>query len=59
VLAGGAAVIAVLVLGRRGRRRDEVELYFEDGSTVTVAAASPDGERLLPLARDIIHAARA
>jgi hypothetical protein len=35
-----------------------IDLYFDDGSFVTFAAGSPEGERLLPLAREVAAAAR-
>ena len=42
---------------RRGRRRRErVDLYFEDGSMVSLADGSPRRRPLLPLARRIIAA---
>lgn len=49
--------LAVLVGGplylrrRREAARERVHLYFDDGSTVTLADDSPDAGRLLELAR--------
>ncbi len=37
---------------------DQIEVYFDDGSFVTFAAGSPEAERLLPLARRVLVAAR-
>jgi hypothetical protein len=37
----GSAAGAVLLRRRAGRRRDRVELYFDDGSLVTFAQGSP------------------
>jgi len=60
-LAVGAAVgsaAGAILLRRRARSRDRVELYFDDGSLVTVGKGAPDAERLLSLARDLLAAAR-
>jgi hypothetical protein len=48
------------VLYRRstGRRRDRVDVYFDDGSMVSFVEGSPEAEKLLPVARDILSAAR-
>jgi hypothetical protein len=54
----GSAAGAVL-LRRRARSRDRVELYFEDGSLVTLAQGAPEAERLLFHARELLSAARA
>lgn len=53
-LAGGA------VLYRRGARgrRDRVDLYFDDGSMISVGDGSAGGERLLSIARRILATAR-
>ena len=53
---------AVAALFRRfgsARRRERVDLYFEDGSMVSLANGSPDSAHLLGLARDAIRSARA
>jgi hypothetical protein len=38
--------------------REHVDVYFADGSMVSLAPGSADGDRLLPLARRAIGAAR-
>jgi hypothetical protein len=45
---------------RRGleRRRERVDLYFADGSMLSLSDGSADGARLLPLARDVLRSAR-
>jgi hypothetical protein len=58
VLAGSVAG-AVAYRRRSGARRERVDLYFEDGSIVSLAGGSPVGDQLLPLARDVLRAARA
>jgi hypothetical protein len=48
------------VLYRRiaGVRRDRVDLYFEDGSMLSLDDGSGAFERLLPLAHETLRAAR-
>jgi hypothetical protein len=50
---------AVAYRRRFGGRKERVDLYYEDGSMVSLADKSPDGEQLLPLAREVLRAARA
>jgi hypothetical protein len=58
VLAAGSAAGALLLGRRAARRRERAELYFGDGSLVTVSAGSPEAERLLAPARDLLTASR-
>ena len=58
LLAAGSLVGTVLYRRRAARRRERVDLYFEDGSMVSLTEGSLDAERLLPLARDVLSAAR-
>jgi hypothetical protein len=58
VLAAGSLAGAVAYRRRFGGRRERVDLYYEDGAMVSLEGGSPDGERLLPLARDVLRAAR-
>jgi hypothetical protein len=58
-LAAGSAVGAVLYRRRAARRRERVELYFGDGSMVSLAEGSPGAERLLAHARELLSVARA
>jgi hypothetical protein len=39
-------------------RRDRVDLYFDDGSMLSLENGSDGLERLLPLARETLRAAR-
>ena len=60
-LAVGAAVgsaAGAIFLRRRARSGDRVELYFDDGSFVTVGKGDPDAARLLSPARELLVAAR-
>jgi hypothetical protein len=56
----GTGVFAGSVLYRRstGRRRERVDVYFNDGSMVTFVDGSPEEEKLLGIARDALGAAR-
>ena len=56
-VAGGMLAGAAFVR-RRGAQRERVDLYYEDGSMVSLSNGSPDAERLLPLAREILRSAR-
>lgn len=54
---GGALAGAALVR-RQAAHRERVDLYFQDGSMMSLTDGSPGAERLLPLARDMIARAR-
>jgi hypothetical protein len=56
-LATGAA--AGIAFARRGasRRRERVDLYYADGSMVSLADGTPEGERLLALGRNALRTA--
>lgn len=45
------------LLRRRAAPRERVDLYFEDGSMVSLAEGSPDAARLIPIARDVLRRA--
>jgi hypothetical protein len=47
----------VILRRRRGRHARRADLYFDDGSMLSVAAGSPEGERLLPLAYEALAVA--
>jgi hypothetical protein len=52
----GSGVFAGSVLYRRstGRRRDRVDVYFDDGSMVSLVEGSPEAEKLLRVARAVL-----
>ncbi len=52
MLAGGAFI------RRRTTARERVDLYYEDGSMVSLTDGAADAGRLLSLARDVLRAAR-
>jgi hypothetical protein len=41
-----------------GPSREQVEVYFDDGSFVTFGGGSAEAARLLPLAQQVLTAAR-
>jgi hypothetical protein len=59
LLGAGTVMGTVLVRRRAARRRERVDLYFDDGSMVSFAESSPESARLLPVARRLVAAARA
>ena len=56
--AAGSAAGAVFLRRRASRRRERAELYFADGSLVTLTQGSPEPDQLLARARDVLAAAR-
>jgi len=60
LLGFGTGVFAGSVLYRRStsRRRDRVDVYFDDGSMMSFVEGSPEAETLLPVAQDVLSAAR-
>jgi hypothetical protein len=60
VLGFGTGLAAGSVIYRRttGRRRDRVDVYFDDGSMVSFVEGSAEADALLPVARDVLGAAR-
>jgi hypothetical protein len=56
-VAGGMLAGAAFIR-RRTVRRERVDLYYDDGSMISLSNGSPDAERLLPLAREILRKSR-
>jgi hypothetical protein len=54
----GGMLAGAAFIRRRGVQRERVDLYYEDGSMVSLSNGSPDAETLLPLAREIIRKTR-
>jgi hypothetical protein len=52
----GAGAVAGVVFGRRllGGSDEHVDLYYEDGSMITLEGDSHDAQHLLPVARDLL-----
>ena len=60
LLGFATGIFAGSVLFRRSfaRQRDRVDVYFDDGSMVSFAEGSSEAESLLPVARNVLAAAR-
>ena len=58
MLAAGSLAGSVLYRRRAARRLERVDLYADDGSMASIAAGSPEAERLLTLARELVVLAR-
>jgi hypothetical protein len=60
VLGFGTGIFAGSVVLRRkfGRRRDRVEVYFDDGAMISYVDGAPEALTLLDAARDALRAAR-
>jgi hypothetical protein len=61
VLLAGLATgmfIGLAFVRRSSARRERVDLYYADGSMVSLGDGSPDAERLLGLGRDALRASR-
>jgi hypothetical protein len=56
-LALAASLAGAVLFRRRSRRRDRVDVYFDDGSMVSAGDGSPEASTMLPLARRILAAA--
>ena len=54
MLAAGSLAGSVLYRRRAARRLERVDLYADDGSMASLAGGSPDAERLLTLARELM-----
>jgi hypothetical protein len=54
----GSAAGAVLLRRRTARRRERIELYFDDGSLVALTQGTNEAEPLLVHARELLAAAR-
>ncbi|MBA2616341.1 MAG: hypothetical protein H0U90_11315 [Actinobacteria bacterium] len=56
LLAGAAG--AAIWRRAAGSPREQVQLLFDDGSSIALDAGREEADRLLPLARDVLSAAR-
>ena len=54
----GGMVAGAALIRRQTAHRERADLYFEDGSMLSLTNGSPGAERLLPLARRIIGETR-
>jgi hypothetical protein len=51
-------LIGAAFVRRRTANAERADLYFEDGSMLSLSNGSPGADRLIPLARQIIGQAR-
>lgn len=58
LLAAGSLAGTILYRRRAARRRERVDLYYEDGSMVSLTEGSPEAATVLPLARQVLTTAR-
>jgi len=58
LLGAGSLAGSLLLRRRAARRRERVDLYFEDGSMVSLTDGAPEASAVLPLARRILETAR-
>jgi hypothetical protein len=54
----GLAAGSVVYRRTVARRRERVDVYFDDGSMITYDDGSPEAGTLLPIAHDALAAAR-
>jgi hypothetical protein len=57
-LVAGSLAGAVAFRRRSARRRERVDVYFEDGSMISLADGSPEASTVLPLARRALETVR-
>jgi hypothetical protein len=58
VLAAGSLAGTIFYRRHVARRRERVDVYFEDGSMISLTEDSPEAATVLPLARRILETAR-
>jgi hypothetical protein len=57
-LALAGSVAGAVVFRRRARRREHLDVYFDDGSMVSLSDGSPEASTVLPLARRLLETAK-
>ncbi len=58
LLAAGSLAGTVLYRRRAARKRERVDLYYEDGSMRSLTEGAAEAATVLPLARRVLDAAR-
>ena len=58
LLTVGSLAGTIFYRRRSARSRERVDVYYEDGSMVSLAEGSPEAATVLPLARRILDTAR-
>jgi hypothetical protein len=54
----GGMVAGAAFIRRQAAQRERVDLYYADGSMLSLTNGAPGADRLLPLAREILRTAR-
>ena len=54
----GGMLAGAAFIRRQTVNRERADLYYEDGSMLSLTNGSPGAERLLPLAREILRQTR-
>jgi hypothetical protein len=54
----GGLLAGAAFVRRHAAQRDRADLYFEDGSMLSLTNGSPGADRLLPAAREILRQAQ-
>jgi hypothetical protein len=57
-LVAGSLAGVVALRRRSARRRDRIDVYFGDGSMVSLADGEPEASTVLPLARRVLETTR-
>ena len=54
----GGLLVGAAFIRRQTAQRDRADLYYEDGSMLSLSNGSPGAERLLPLAHEVLRKSR-
>ena len=54
----GGMLAGAAFIRRQSAQRERADLYYEDGSMLSLTNGSPGAERLLPLAREVLRKSR-
>jgi hypothetical protein len=54
----GGMLAGAAFIRRQAAQRERADLYYEDGSMLSLTNGSPGAKQLLPLARDVIRKTR-
>ena len=54
----GGMIAGAALIRRQTANRERADLYFEDGSMLSLTNGAPGADRLLPLAREILRTAQ-
>jgi hypothetical protein len=54
----GGLLAGAAFIRRQTAQRERADLYYEDGSMLSLTNGSPGADRLLPLAREVLRKSR-